>query len=101
MPDTNPVLHFDFRPGESVRPGAGFSAITLTFRQPIEVISARRLEEVAPALARVEAAALEGHWAAGFVSYDAAPAFDSAFRVKENGPLPLLWFGIFERPASP
>ena len=99
MPDTNPVLHFDFRPGEAVRPGAGFSAVTLTFRQPIEVISARRLEEVAPALARVEAAALEGRWAAGFVSYEAAPAFDSAFRVSESGPLPLLWFGIFERPV--
>ena len=99
MPDTNPVLHFDFRPGEAVRPGAGFSAVTLTFRQPIEVISARRLEEVAPALARVEAAALEGRWAAGFVSYEAAPAFDSAFRVSESGPLPLLWFGVFERPV--
>ena len=99
MPDTNPVLYFDFRPREAVRPGAGFSAVTLTFRQPIEVISARRLEEVAPALARVEAAALEGRWAAGFVSYEAAPAFDSAFRVSESGPLPLLWFGIFERPV--
>ena len=99
MPDTNPVLHFDFRPGEAVRPGAGFSAVTLTFRQPIEVISARRLEEVAPALARVEAAALEGRWAAGFVSYEAAPAFDSAFRVSESGPLPLLWLGVFERPV--
>ena len=102
MPDTHPVLHFDFRPGGAVRPGAGSpspSSGPLTFRQPIEVISASRLEDVAPALSRVEAAALEGRWAAGFVSYEAAPAFDPAFRVKESGSLPLLWFGIFERPA--
>ena len=104
MPDTNPVLHFDFLPGGAVRPGAGSpspSVGPLIFRQPIEVISARRLEDVAPALARVEAAALEGRWAAGFVSYEAAPAFDPAFRVKESGPPPLLWFGIFERPERP
>ena len=104
MPDTNPVLHFDFRPGGAVRPGAGSpspSVRPLTFRQPIEVISARRLKDVVPALARVEAASLEGRWAAGFVAYEAAPAFDPAFRVKESGPLPLLWFGIFERPARP
>ena len=104
MPDTNPVLHFDFRPGGAVRPGAGsrsHSVRPLTFRQPIEVISARRLEDVVPALARVEAAALEGRWVAGFVSYEAAPTFDPAFRVEESGPLPLLWFGIFERPAPP
>ena len=108
MPDTNPVLYFDFRPGGTDRPGAGSpspsvtpspEAVTLTFRRPIEVISARRLEDVAPALARVEAVAQEGLWAAGFVSYEAAPAFDPAFRVKESGPLPLLWFGVFERPA--
>ena len=104
MPDTNPVLHFDFRPGAAVRPGAESpspSVVPLTFRQPIEVISAHRLEDVAPALARVEAAALEGSWAAGFVSYESAPAFDPAFRVKESGPLPLLWFGVFERPTPP
>ena len=100
--ETHPVLHFDFRPGDSVRPGAGHASASvgpLTFQQPIEVISALRLEDVAPALARVESAALEGRWAAGFVSYEAAPAFDPAFQVKESGPLPLLWFGIFERPA--
>ena len=103
MPDTSPVLHFDFRPGGAVRPGAGSpppSVGPLTFRQPIEVVSAHRLDDVAPALARVEEAALEGRWAAGFVSYEAAPAFDPAFRVKESGPLPLLWFGIFERPGT-
>ena len=113
MPHTNPVLHFDFRPGGVVHPGAGPpspspgtgvsspSVDPLVFREPIEIISALGLEDVAPALARVETAALEGRWAAGFVSYEAAPAFDPAFRVKESGPLPLLWFGIFERPAPP
>ena len=92
MPHTTPVLNFDFRPGGAVGP--------LAFHEPIEVISALRLEDVAPALARVEAAALGGRWAAGFVSYEAAPAFEPAFRVNTSGPLPLLWFGIFERPVQ-
>jgi len=103
MRDTSPILRFDFPPGNAVRPGEGSphpAVGALTFHEPTEVISATRLEDVAPALARVEAAALKGRWAAGFVSYEAAPAFDSAFRVKESGPLPLLWFGVFERAVT-
>ncbi len=103
MPNTSPVLHFDFHPGGSLPAGAesaSSSARPLTFRDPVEIISADRLEDVAPALARVEAATSAGRWAAGFVSYEAAPALDAALRTKESGPLPLLWFGIFERPLE-
>ena len=95
----SPVLRFDFSPGAETRSGAhGIPGGPLAFEEPLEVFSASRLEDVLPALARAEAAAAAGRWVAGYVAYDAAPAFDSAYRVKENGSFPLLWFGVFDRP---
>jgi len=38
-----------------------------------------------------------GAWAAGFVTYEAAPAFDSALVTRAPGKLPLLWFGLYRR----
>jgi len=71
------------------------------FTQPAEIISAYSLEEVRPALVKVERAAARGFYAAGFVAYEAAPAFDRALKVKPGVPdLPLLWFGIFDRPSE-
>jgi para-aminobenzoate synthetase / 4-amino-4-deoxychorismate lyase len=65
---------------------------------PREVVQARRLEEVVLGLGRVEAAvALGGVYAAGFVSYEAAPAFDDKLVVHPNSEFPLLWFGLYER----
>ncbi|HEX8146662.1 MAG TPA: aminodeoxychorismate synthase component I [Pyrinomonadaceae bacterium] len=71
------------------------------FTDPVEIVSARTREEVRPALGRVERAAAEGLYAVGFVAYEAAPAFDRALAVKTAAAdLPLLWFGIFERPSD-
>ena len=94
-----PVVRFDFPIGAESRPKAdGSPGGPLAFGEPLEVLSASRLEDVLPALALAEAAATAGRWVAGFVAYDAAPAFDPAYKVKGSGPLPLLWFGIFDRP---
>lgn len=70
------------------------------------MISAMTIEAVEPALMEVaKAAEIEGLCAAGFVSYEAAPAFDSALRVRAGNDFPFLWFGLFEcveeRPALP
>jgi para-aminobenzoate synthetase / 4-amino-4-deoxychorismate lyase len=70
----------------------------LVFRQPIEVLVAHTPAEVAAQLARVEAAAGEGLYAAGFIGYEAAPAFDPAFVVKDPGSFPLSWFGLYRAP---
>jgi para-aminobenzoate synthetase / 4-amino-4-deoxychorismate lyase len=40
----------------------------------------------------------ERRWAAGFMTYEAAPAFDPALKVRAGGTLPLVWFGIFDAP---
>jgi para-aminobenzoate synthetase/4-amino-4-deoxychorismate lyase len=71
------------------------------FTRPVEVITARSLEEVRPALARVERASGRGYYAAGFVSYEAAPAFDRALETRACAAgLPLLWFGVYERASE-
>ena len=69
-----------------------------------EVIQAWRPAEVTPALQRVERAVEEGLHAAGYIAYEAAPAWDPALVTHPPTPgLPLLWFVLFaERaPADP
>jgi len=63
----------------------------------VEVIETRQPAEVLDKLEAVERAVAGGLYAAGFVSYEAAPAMDAAFRTHPAGNLPLLWFGLFRR----
>ncbi len=70
------------------------------FHAPVEIIAARRIRDVADALAKVEAAQQAGHHVAGFMGYEAGAAFENRLtplvREPDDGELPLLWFGIFE-----
>ena len=71
----------------------------LHFRVPQRVISAYRIDEVIPALKAIEKTVYKhGLYAAGFISYEASPAFDPALTVKGNGSFPLVWFGIYGQP---
>jgi para-aminobenzoate synthetase / 4-amino-4-deoxychorismate lyase len=72
----------------------------LAFGAPAEVIEARTLGEVLPALRAVEAAARAGRWAVGYLAYEAAPALDEALTVRP-GEGPLLWFGLHDAPLGP
>jgi para-aminobenzoate synthetase / 4-amino-4-deoxychorismate lyase len=69
----------------------------LRFTDPIEIVTTRSLAEVLPSLRyleeRVHARRL---YAAGYVAYEAAPAFDSALQVRSSAAVPLLWFGLYE-----
>jgi para-aminobenzoate synthetase/4-amino-4-deoxychorismate lyase len=67
------------------------------FYSPQRIISARTHADVLPALQQVQASAQEGATAIGFISYEAAPAFDTAFRTHAPGNVPLLWFALFEQ----
>ena len=75
--------------------GDGVTWIRL--ESPSEVLIAKRLEEVRPTLSRAVEAAERGSIVAGFVSYEAAPAFDPSMRVHAESKFPFLWFGVFER----
>ncbi len=70
------------------------------FRDPVAVCVAERLEEVAPCLEAVAGHVAKGRYAAGFLAYEAAPAFDKALRCHAASALPLAWFGIYSEPAE-
>ncbi|CAN5377691.1 aminodeoxychorismate synthase component I [soil metagenome] len=66
------------------------------FLDPRETISAHSAAEVPALLARVERWAATGLHAAGFVAYEAAPAFDPALATHPADPrFPLAWFTAF------
>ena len=71
----------------------------LRFQHPVEILSAARAEDVLPRLRDIEhAVETRRLHAAGWISYEAAPAFDPALAVRPPGSLPLLWFGLYENP---
>ena len=71
----------------------------LRFRRPRRVIVARRTDEVAQVIATAEAEQQAGACVAGFVGYEAAPAFDSAHQVRSPpASPPLAWFAIADAP---
>ena len=78
----------------------------LYFSHPHRVIEIHALAEVLAALHEVEELVNTYRWhAAGFISYEAAPAFDKAFEIlsersgaKSRGGFPFLWFGLYPAP---
>lgn len=71
----------------------------LHFNNVQQIITADTHDEVLPALRMVEEAVeKQGLYAAGCISYEASPAFDSSFRTLPSSPFPLLWFGLYTPP---
>ncbi len=74
----------------------------LLFERPCEVVQAFEVGEVLEKFRYVERQVeTRGLHAAGFVSYDASPAFDSALVVRREADArqPLLWFGLYSAPC--
>ena len=79
----------------------GRGADALMFARPLQVIAAHEVQDVVPAMQAVQQAVNAGKAAAGYVAYEAAPAFDPAMSVSGHAApddFPLLWFGIFDAP---
>jgi para-aminobenzoate synthetase/4-amino-4-deoxychorismate lyase len=70
------------------------------FRDPVDVCVAKRLDDVRVCLAAVAEHVAKGRYAAGYVAYEAAPAFDKALRCHESSALPLVWFGLYDGPSK-
>lgn len=68
----------------------------LTFTQPVQVITTDKIDEVLPCFVKIQQAIHEGYYVAGYISYEAAPAFDKDYCVHVNHHLPLIWFGVFK-----
>ena len=68
----------------------------LVLRHPYRVMVATCPEQVRSVIEQAEAMSRDGAWVAGYVAYEAAPAFDAALEVHEPKPgLPLAWFAAF------
>lgn len=79
--------------------GAGHCALR-SFRDVEGVVVADGPADVMPLLEEVERAAQGGLHAVGFVSYEAAAAFDPACRTHDPSGLPLAWFALFRSCAD-
>jgi para-aminobenzoate synthetase/4-amino-4-deoxychorismate lyase len=79
--------------------GARFDDIingrSFEFIDEIATLSAHSHAEVPEVLAAAQQAAIDGHWVAGYLAYEAAAAFDSALVVNEPTSDLLVWFGVF------
>ncbi len=93
METKHPLLSFEFADSNGkIRPQ--------TFQNPLKVIVAHEITDVLPCFQLVQDMVDDGYYAAGFLSYESAPAFDPAYRVKDGTTVPLLWFGIFSEPLE-
>ncbi len=89
-------LRFDF---------AGHDGLSLKreFASPVKVWRADAAGDVTGVLAEAQQALEAGLSVAGFLSYEAAPAMDSALTVHGSSlqGLPLAWFAAFDRRGEP
>lgn len=65
------------------------------FTTPVKTLETYKISEIIPVLEEIDRLTAKGFFAAGFITYEAAPAFDEAATVKTGGNLPLCWFGIY------
>ena len=71
----------------------------LKFDQPFQVIQANCLAEVSSRWQLVNELVQKYQvYTAGFISYEAASAFDSSFVTHQSNSFPLLWFGLYKQP---
>jgi len=81
----------------------------LHFAEPNQIIVAKTLEDVLPAFREIERLVEVNAWhATGFLSYEAASAFDPALHTKavvqakkntvQEVEFPFLWFGLYSKP---
>jgi len=68
----------------------------LCFEYPKKILKTFHLKEVLPLLKEAENSNL---FIVGFISYEAAPAFDSALQTQSNHSFPLLYLGLFPPPT--
>jgi para-aminobenzoate synthetase/4-amino-4-deoxychorismate lyase len=67
----------------------------IIFKDLQRVVSTHQVGEVNPLLMEIELLVGQGYYAAGFLAFEAALAFDPAFKVHDTNNFPLLWFGIY------
>ena len=76
------------------------TGVWLAFSNPEAVLVARSVQDVNGILERIDGYCRQGGYAAGYLSYEAAPAMDGAYTCLAPSPeVPLAVFGLFARPV--
>ncbi len=75
--------------------GESFSLV-----EPVEELVARSPDEVVAVIDHVAQASRDGQWVAGYLAYEAAPAFDAALTTARHTDGPVAWFGVFRDAVS-
>lgn len=75
---------------------------SLLFEDPIEIIEARHLNDVRPALEKIQAGVKDGFHAAGYISYEAGYALEPKVErlMQPSHKMPLVWFGLYRSPTT-
>jgi len=68
------------------------------FRDPAKTVQSVRLDNVEAVVAEAEAWSESGGYAVGFLSYEAAPAFDGNIQVRTPTWPILAWFALYPNP---
>ncbi|HWG19448.1 MAG TPA: aminodeoxychorismate synthase component I [Terracidiphilus sp.] len=74
------------------------------FTEPLHILSTDHPNEIPTIFASIDSALRDGHYVAGFLSYEAGYHFEPAAR-RNLGPLrqcdlPLAWFGVYREPLT-
>ncbi len=72
----------------------------LHFNNAQRVLVARDVASVRAALQAVQDWTDAGGWAAGYISYEASAAFDTALTTHPADHVPLVWFGLYNAPTA-
>lgn len=70
------------------------------FHSPEKILEARATKDLKETITELERHLREGKYAAGFISYEAAEAFDPAAKTKDLNDFPLAWFGVYSKPPE-
>lgn len=77
-----------------------FNGKSLNFCHPLQIIQTHQLDQVISCFHQLQTAIKQGYYIAGYVSYEAASAFTPYLTTHPKGDMPLLWFGVFEKPIE-
>jgi len=73
----------------------------LSFTEPVRVVSTLVPGEIADCLRDIDDAVTNlGLYAAGFMTYEAAAVYNLTVHQVDDHSLPLLWFGLYDRPRK-
>ena len=71
------------------------------FHDPVDLFVANSVVEVEEAMLWLESQLESGLYVAGFLSYEAGLAFDTAFQAKISDDTPLAWLAAYSSPPTP